>query len=250
MSAPASLTGSNASFASDEDESKYLKRTLWLHWARIGLAGLLQVIALIAIACEAHPLHYYHQTRQYEDMWLFLWPQHLEVRPSVAFIVCNTLVFVAATVYVVVALLPSPRSRIIVLNYLASAVSLISLACSCVAIGIHMVFENPREYNGVILGETIHSWTCTWSFSHVHEYTDRDEPPEHIEGVKDFGPLCQETRVALGMTSTLIALDFFFCVSAAIGWWLEKVMIQKRSAAVAESFRSGNVSIGEKSLGE
>lgn len=109
MTSPPSLTGSGSggSFASDEDECKYLKGVRRLHWARIAVTTVILIVALIGVACEAHPLDYYHKTREHEGILFPLWPAHLELRPSVAFIVCDTLIFVSAAVYVVVALLPS-----------------------------------------------------------------------------------------------------------------------------------------------
>lgn len=114
MSPPASLFGStlhgsnsNTSFASDEDETKYLKRTHILSRARIGVAAALVIFALVGLGCEGHVADHYLKTNRYADVNLPLWPQELEFGPSVAFIVCDCLVLIVATAYLLLALVPS-----------------------------------------------------------------------------------------------------------------------------------------------
>lgn len=102
-------TKSNTSFASDEDETIYLQRTKRLHWARIGVATTLLVFALVGLGCEGNAVSYYFNTNKYKDVYLHLWPKKLDIGPSVAAIVTDSLVIATALGYLVVALLPSVR---------------------------------------------------------------------------------------------------------------------------------------------
>lgn len=105
-------TKSNTSFASDHDETVYLQRTRRLHWARIGVAITLLIFALVGLGCEGNALSYYFATNKYADVYLHLWPKKLDIGPSVAAIVTDSLVIATAVGYLVVALLPSVRDDI------------------------------------------------------------------------------------------------------------------------------------------
>lgn len=113
MSSITSLQGSHApSAASDEDESTYIQRTRILHWIRIGLCMVVFALAIASIGAEGHPLRYYNKTVRYEEMHLPLWPENLELRPTIALITCGIIISLQSLIYVVVALLPSVGFRV------------------------------------------------------------------------------------------------------------------------------------------
>lgn len=110
----ASIAGSyhgshNASTASNEEESSFLKRVRLLHWVRLGIAGLAIAISIAIIACEAVPYKHYRNTSSFEAVGLYLWPLNFDIRPTIAGLSCGCVVAFLSLVYIVVALLPSVR---------------------------------------------------------------------------------------------------------------------------------------------
>ncbi|EEP78070.1 predicted protein [Uncinocarpus reesii 1704] len=184
MSSITSLRGAHApSTASDEDESTYIKRTRTLHWVRIGLCAVTLALATAIIATEGHALQYYNQMSKYEKMYLALWPENLELRPSVALVIGGVILALQSLAYSIVALLPSPRSRILLLNSFATAISIIGFVAALIAVVFTLIYTNPHSENGSYRGETINSWTCTWGFG------GRDADGVDIDAVADFPQL-------------------------------------------------------------
>ena len=94
-----------------------------------------------------------------------------------------------------------------------------------------IIYSHPHEESGTYHGQTLHSWTCTWSYSPVHEYTDRDAAPEKIDGVKDFARLCAQTKVSIAATSVLIAGSMVFAMLGSRAFQMQRFMKMKRDAA-------------------
>ncbi|KAK2751070.1 hypothetical protein FQN57_000145 [Myotisia sp. PD_48] len=230
MSSASSLSGSHApSSASDHDESTYLSRGRTLHWTRIALSTVIFVMGVAVVGAESHPLYSYHQTVEYEKWWLSLWPAQLDVSPSVTLITCGTIIFVQNGAYAIVALFPSPRSRILLLNSFMSVKAVTGVVAAVAAVLISVVANNPHYADGgARLGETIYSWTCTWGYAGGVD----DITGEKIQAVAGFARICQESRASFTMMCILVALEFASCVLAGAGWWLEIDMNKKRKDAV------------------
>ncbi|WEW54631.1 hypothetical protein PRK78_000051 [Emydomyces testavorans] len=241
MSSTSSLRGAHApSTASDEDESTYIRRTRILQWVRMGLCAAMVVLAVAAVGAEGHPLRYYNKTVQYEKMYLSLWPENIEMRPTIALIACGSIIALQSLVYLIVALLPSPRSRIFILNSLVTATAIGGFIAALIAVIFTLVYTNPRTVNGTYRGETIHSWTCTWGFAN-----GKDVNGDKIDGVVNFAQLCRETRASFTLMCILLLLQFMLCVSAGAGWFLEIEVKKKRDegAAAAGGFQSEKGSV-------
>lgn len=104
------------------------------------------------------------------------------------------------------------------LNCLATGVALTGFTASIIAVSFTTVYTNPRVDEGTRKGETLRSWTCTWSFN----------GGDKSEVVDDFGRLCRETEASFVIMCVLVAMQFAFCLLAGSGWWLEKDVRQKR----------------------
>ncbi|KAK2749976.1 hypothetical protein FQN55_002694 [Onygenales sp. PD_40] len=230
MSPPLSITLS----ASDAEESAYLLRNKVFHWLRTSLSALIFIIAITVIACEAHSLHYYKQTIPYREWGLPLWPQGLDLRPTTALIASAAVIAALTSTYLVVACIPSPHARIILLNTLISLVAVGGLIASIAAIAFTTTVTDPRVNNGDNVGESIRSWTCRYSFR-----GGLDRNGELVEATGHFGRLCVETSASFALMSLLIAVEAVLTVGAAVGWWLEVGMERKRGAGGVEEGKGG-----------
>ncbi|EFR04217.1 hypothetical protein MGYG_07224 [Nannizzia gypsea CBS 118893] len=230
MSPASSITGSNApSAASDHDESTYLSRSRVIHWVRIALSSLSLVLAAAAVGCEGHALNYYKSTVKYDKFWLPLWPKGLNLGPSIAIIVCGTILLVFNLAYTIVAVLPSPRSRVLLLNAFITIIAFSGFIASVAAVATSVIAYNPHYTDGgAQLGQTINSWTCTWSYGGGVDSEGIQIPP-----VSNFNRLCRETRASFAIMCVMIAVQFLSCLSAGCGWWLEVEMNKKRSFAAS-----------------
>lgn len=120
----------------------------------------------------------------------------------------------------------------LLLNTFITIIAFSGFVASVAAVATSVIAYNPHYTDGgAQLGQTLNSWTCTWSFG---EGVDSDGAK--ISPVVNFGRLCRETRASLAILCVLIAVQFLSCLSAGCGWWLEVEMNKKRSfAASAES---------------
>src|SRR5690625_100016 len=112
MSLSGARTDSTPSYASDEQESKHLKRSKILHWVKLGLSVVILGTATTVVGCEAHALRHYKETRNFEKWWLALWPQEFDLRPTMALLGAGIAIMVTVLVYMIVAAFPSVCSPI------------------------------------------------------------------------------------------------------------------------------------------
>ncbi|GLI72086.1 hypothetical protein PoHVEF18_000254 [Penicillium ochrochloron] len=212
---------SNASTAGSMDESKFLKRNRALHWARLGLSLLTTTGAVAVIACEAVPLHHYNTTSQWATEGLALWPLNLDMRPTIAALACGCVIAVLNMVYVVVAMLPSPHSRIKLLNSYASASAFSGFITALIGI-IFTIYRPSASYpSGFSDGETLHSWTCKWDSS-----SGSTSSPVH------FSRDCHETRAGFAMLCVLLGLEILMGLAAAAGTWSQRDVSRRREQQV------------------
>ncbi|KAK2813816.1 hypothetical protein FQN50_000217 [Emmonsiellopsis sp. PD_5] len=239
MSPPLSIvnshSGSHATLtASDAEESAYLLRNKVFHWIRTSLSALIFIIAIVVIGCEAHSLQYYKETNPFREWGLPLWPQGLDLRPTTALIASGAVIAGLTLTYLVVACIPSPHARIILLNTLISLVAVGGLIASIAAMAFTSTVTDPRINNSDNIGETIRSWTCKYSFR-----GGLDHNGQLVEATGHFGRLCVETSASFSLMSLLIALEAILTVGAAVGWWLEVGMERKRGAGGVEEGKGG-----------
>ncbi|PYH49398.1 uncharacterized protein BP01DRAFT_76374 [Aspergillus saccharolyticus JOP 1030-1] len=207
---------SHASLA--EAESKFLTRTRLLHFLRLGLATLLFCLAIPAIACEAVALHHYRQTARYSQIWLYLWPLNLDLRPAKALLACGSVIAFQNLVYIITALLPSPHSHIRRLNLLAATTALTGFITALV--GFVFVIYRPGanaggdEFHDT---ETLHSWTCKWKAT-----SSSNTAPAH------FARDCTVTHVSFVLLGLLLGLEVVMGLVATAGMWLERSVARQR----------------------
>ncbi|KAJ5450747.1 uncharacterized protein N7458_007196 [Penicillium daleae] len=212
---------SNASTAGSMDESKFLKRNRALHGTRLGLSLMITSVAVSVIACEAQLLQHYNATAQWATSGLALWPLNLDLRPAIAALACGCVITVLNLVYVVVALLPSPHSRIKLLNSYASASAFSGFITSLVGI-IFVIYRPSASYpSGFSQGETLHSWTCKWKSSNGSTST-----PIH------FTRDCHETRAGFALLCVLLGLEILMGLAAAAGTLSQRDVSRRRDQQV------------------
>ncbi|CEO59496.1 hypothetical protein PMG11_04171 [Penicillium brasilianum] len=226
---------SNASTAGSMDESKFLKRNRVIHSTRLGLSALITAGAIAVIACEAQPLHHYKTTTQWASAGLALWPLNLDVRPTIAALACGCVIAALNLVYMVIALLPSPHSRIKLLNSYASASAFSGILTSLIGI-VFIIYRPSASYpSGFSEGETLHSWTCKWDSS-----SGTTSSPVH------FARDCHETRAGFAMLCALLGFEILMGLAAAAGTWSqrdvsrrrdEQVQLEKLEVATKQSYR-------------
>lgn len=89
----------------DAPASTRLLRTM--HFGRIILSVVLVAAGAAIVGCEAHALHTYNSTNLGSEWFLPLWPQNLDLRPSIAILVGGAVVALTNCFYLCCALLPA-----------------------------------------------------------------------------------------------------------------------------------------------
>ena len=108
MAMPKTRSGSSSpSYASDEQESKYLARSRSLHWVKLGLGLVILAAGTTVVGCQAHGLHYYNDTKGYEKWWLALWPENFDLRPTQALLSGGIVIMISTLAFLIVAAFPS-----------------------------------------------------------------------------------------------------------------------------------------------
>ncbi|EEH34217.2 hypothetical protein PAAG_05266 [Paracoccidioides lutzii Pb01] len=227
--------------ASDEDESIYLSRTKIFHWIRTFISGLIFAIAVAVIGCEARSLRFYQETSPFKEWGLVLWPEYLDLRPTTALIACGSIIAVLTLAYLIMASLPSPHSRVILLNVIITIVALSGLIAAISAIAFTSTVTDPRMNNGDNVGETIRTWTCKWGFP-----GGVDTHGKPVNATDAFGRLCRETHTSFSLMCVLIVLQAILGVAAAFGWWMDFGMERKRGVGAVET--GNGAGAGKESL--
>ncbi|KAJ5578739.1 uncharacterized protein N7459_007703 [Penicillium hispanicum] len=220
MSSDSSTAGSHA-YSSDLEESIFLQRNRSIHWGRLALSCLISAAAITVIACEAVPFRHYMTTAEWASTGLTLWPQNFDLRPTVAALSCGCVIAFMNLIYVVAALLPSPHSRIKLLNICASASALAGFITSLVGILFIIYLPSSTYPTGFTKNETLHSWTCKWK-----KDTGHDTTPVHF--VRD----CHNTRAGFALLCTLLGLEILMGIGAVVGAWFQRDVGRRREEQV------------------
>ncbi|KAL4934548.1 uncharacterized protein BDV17DRAFT_9674 [Aspergillus undulatus] len=233
MASGASLAGSfhgsyHASCASNEEESSFLKRIRLLHWVRLGLSFLALAVSVSVIACEAVPYRHYRETSKFEDVGLYLWPLNFDVRPTIAILACGCAIAFLSSVFIVVALLPSPHSHIRRANLAAVATSASGFIASLVGLVFSIYLPGSSYPTGFGNVETLHSWTCKWKASHDLPlgFSSLDEIVSPAPA--NFARDCAATHAGFILLGFLIALEIILMIAAGAGTWLELSVAKQR----------------------
>lgn len=135
-----------------------------------------------------------------------LWPSSVDLRPTRALIACGVLVTVFSLIYILAALLPTPNSKLRLLNILSTPLSFLSLFISIFATAYASTITSHLA-NSTSAG-TLTSWTCKWS-----GFT--------TTAPQDFAKICTESTVALDVVTFLIVVEVIAVLMSAAGWWVE-----------------------------
>ncbi|KAJ5162061.1 hypothetical protein N7492_007453 [Penicillium capsulatum] len=215
MSSNSSAAGSHPS-SWDYRESNFLQRNRVLHWVRLGLSALISAVSIAAIACEAVPYQHYRDTVRWAWTGLALWPLNFDIRPTVVALACASIVAFLNLTYMTVALLPSPHSRIKVLNIGASISALAGSTTTLVGI-LLIIYRPVSSYpDGFTYNETLHSWTCRWRAS--------GDIPSPLYFTRD----CQSTRAGFTLLCTALGLEILMGLAAAAGAWFQRDVGRRR----------------------
>ncbi|KAJ6156059.1 hypothetical protein N7497_004944 [Penicillium chrysogenum] len=218
MTSDSSLAESGGAYSSDMEETTFLKRNHVIHFTRLGLSFLIFGIAIAVVACEAPPLRHYKNTYQWASAGLALWPLNFDLRPTTAAVSCGCIITVLNLVYIAVALLPSPHSRIKSLNNYASASAIAGFLTALVGI-LFIIYLPSSDYPaGFSKNETLHSWTCKWKIG-----TSGTKPPRHFE--RD----CINTRAGFCLLCVLVGLEILMGLVAAVGIWFQRDVARRRA---------------------
>ncbi|KAG2421046.1 hypothetical protein HFD88_000662 [Aspergillus terreus] len=210
----------HASCASDAQESTFLKRARLLRWVQIGLAILVFAAAVSAVGCEAVPLQHYRRTSAFEHVELYLWPLNLDVRPTVAILACGCVIAFLALAHLIIALLPSPHSRIRRSNFAATATAAAGLIAALVGVLFAIYQPGSHKPSGFSGDETLHSWTCKWKS--VRGESSAVSAPAH------FARDCAVTEAGFALLCALIGLEVILGAVAGAGIWLERGVSRQR----------------------
>ncbi|KAF9885532.1 hypothetical protein FE257_012860 [Aspergillus nanangensis] len=216
----------SASCASDDQESSFLTKARLLRWAQLGIAILVFTMSVSAIACEAVPLHHYRQTTAFEQAWLYLWPLNLDVRPTVALLACGCIITLQALLFIISALLPSPRSHIKRSNIMATATATCGFITALIGVCFAIYRPGSTSPSGFSGNETLHSWTCKWKNTRGLDSRSSDgaltSPPVH------FARDCTATEAGFALMCVLIGLEVVMGVTAGVGVYLERSVLRQR----------------------
>jgi hypothetical protein len=183
-------------------------------------------IATAVVGCEGAPLYHYNQTVSFERLWLILWPLNLDVRQTNALLACGSVIAFQALIYIIVALLPSPRPRTKLLNFLATITAGAGLVTALVGVIFAVYLPSATYPSGFTQNETIHSWTCKWRTLQVNNGTDQDGQPLYAPA--GFSRDCVETRVGFVLLGLLIGIEVIMGAASAAGWFLEYTVSKQR----------------------
>lgn len=224
-----SVTISHPSNAADDQEVAYLSRARVLHWTRMAIAVSIVGVATGIVGSEGDALHYYNKTVSYARVGLALWPLNLDIRDTKALLSCGAVILFQVIIFIVVAMLPSPRSRTRLLNLLSSAIGLASLVTAIAGLAFAVYRPSASYPTGFTNGETIHSWTCKWESLKGVNNTTTD-----LEAPSDFSRICTDTHAGFILMAVLIGLEVLMAAAGAAGFLLELTVTRQRKLSNAE----------------
>ncbi|KAL4893659.1 hypothetical protein BDV59DRAFT_176897 [Aspergillus ambiguus] len=214
----------HASCASDVQESTFLKRARLLRWVQIGLAIVVFAISVSATGCESVLLQHYRRTSAFEYLGLYLWPLNLDLRPNIALLACGCVSALLTLIHLVIALIPSPHSRIRRSNFAATATATAGFIATLVGalFAIYRPGSNPPS--GFSTDETLHSWTCKWRSIRAESNSDNTLPSAPAHFARD----CAVAEAGFALVCALIGLYSILGVAAGVGIWLGRGVSRQR----------------------
>jgi hypothetical protein len=166
---------------------------------RVSLTTTALLFGITILAVSADALTVYNNTHLPADFLLPLWPDHFDIRPTIALVVGSSIVNVSNIISLVFTKVDSLRTRQTVHSALTVAAPAVGFIVAIVAVALFYAI------NASTTADTMQSWTCRW------EAVVMTVPP-------NFGTLCKEAKTGLYMSILLIPLEI--AVLGLAGWQL------------------------------
>ncbi|KAK6949978.1 hypothetical protein Daesc_008301 [Daldinia eschscholtzii] len=187
----------------DHQYQSHLKKLRLVDSARIGLTGFALLCGLTILGTAADTLAVYNATHLPSDFHLPLWPDHFDLRPTVALVVGSTIVVIANIVSLLCSKIKVLRNQTLVHTSLTFAAPFVGFT----AVMISMIFF--YAVNASATNDTLQSWSCQWGFASM--------------GAKPhFGTLCSESRAALYLSVILVPIELIVFTVAGYQSILER----------------------------
>ncbi|KAI9802148.1 MAG: hypothetical protein M1833_002069 [Piccolia ochrophora] len=219
--------------AADEREAQHLLNRRRLRHLRSGLNVLALILSIAILGCTGHAYQIYNDTSFAARYWLPLWPKDMDIRPTHAMIASSTIIAFMSLSVLAVTFVPTPHSRITLLNHLSALTGVNGL--------ILAVFN--VAYNQTASADTIMSWSCRYTYasseSHVNyqracDETVRFPPLLRILTLLHDSTLSFVQVASFDMMVALIGVETLVLASAALGFWMESRIDKMRRAELGK----------------
>ncbi|EXJ95075.1 hypothetical protein A1O1_00193 [Capronia coronata CBS 617.96] len=231
--------------ATSAQESAYLKQARLLGWVRLALSLLTIASAVAAAGSVGHVLHKYNSTHLGSKWHLSLWPQNVDLRPTLAVLACACIIAAVSLAYVVFWVIPSPHSRTLLYSLIFLGSSILGLALCVFAIPFNQALVNLTAHHR---RESLQSWTCKFSDgaagfnSDIHSLQIPVFTTNGVPIPAGFKRLCMESQVGTGLMIAVLVLEAASSGIAGMGILLEKRMAIARRERYANDEKGGHVS--------
>jgi len=167
--------------------SKYL---LPLSHAQFGLSLLALLSSLVILGTTADTLAVYNTTHLDENFFLPLWPNDFNIKPTIALIVCGSIIVLANVISVSFMRIARLRQSLPthILGHLNFILPSISFIASLISISFFY------GYNGSSTTWTLKSWSCQWK-----TVTMTSKP--------HWGKLCAESETGVDLMVMLVVVE-------------------------------------------
>jgi hypothetical protein len=203
---------------------------------RFSFTLLALLAGLTILGTSADTLSVYNKTHSRADFIISLWPAEFDIRPTIALIICSTIIFVTSTVSLVVMKVPAvslaPPSQTLQLltsnpQIRSSPLIHSTISFAGPAICLIAALIGTSFFYGVNASNTansLKSWSCQWS-----EISMNLQP--------HWGQLCKESKTALYLMVMCIPAEVIVLATAGWGAFAEKrhFVVRERKGSPAMS---------------
>jgi len=182
---------------------KAVRATRVVESVRLGLTVLSLLIGITILTTSADTLYMFNTTHLGPNFFLPLWPSDFDIRPTIALVVCGSIVLLASTISLIASKTPAIRNKPLAHQSVAFIAPIINLIAGLIGISF---------FYGVNASDTtysLHSWTCQWSS------VSMDVKPH-------WGTLCSESKVALYLMIVVIPVQLLVLGTAAFSTLSQK----------------------------
>lgn len=165
-----------------------LKTLRLLDGVRVGITAVALLAAITILGVSGDALAVFDSTHVPSEYRLALWPDHFDLRPTVALVVGSAIIVVSNILALFSSKVRMLRDRPAVHTPVMFAAPLIGFIVAIVAMGY---FYNV---NASVTVDTLQSWSCRWS-------------DVHMVSRPHFSTLCKESQAGLYLSILLIPIE-------------------------------------------